>query len=60
MITIDEVIRQLQEIKETQELPGDSPVVIDCGSYLAEVEEIGVDASDEGTVVIWCGDMVPE
>lgn len=58
MITIDELIRQLEELKEGNNLPGDSPVVIDVGTHLTEVEEIDVDAHDEATVVIWCGDMV--
>jgi hypothetical protein len=58
MITIDELIRQLEELKEVNNLPGDSPVVIDVGPYLTEVEEVDVDAHDESTVVIWCGDRV--
>lgn len=58
MITIDDLIRMLEALKEDNGLAGDSPVVIDCGSYLAEVEDVDVDASNEDTVVIWCGDRV--
>lgn len=59
MITIDELARQLEELKEVHNLPGDTPVLIDCGSHLAEVEEVDLDASDQG-VVIWVGDEVKE
>ncbi len=60
MITIDELIRQLEDLKETNNLPGDSPVLIDVGSYMTEVEDVDVDASDENTIVLWCGDRVEE
>jgi hypothetical protein len=56
-ITIDDLMRQLEELKEVHDLPGDTPVLIDCGSYLAEVAEVDLDASDQG-VVIWVGDSV--
>lgn len=60
MITIDDLIRSLEAIKETYNLDGYAPVVIDCGTHLAEVEEVDLDAGDESTVVIWCGDRVEE
>ena len=59
MITVDDLIRRLEEMKDSGDANGDSPVQIDVGAYLAEVEEVGVDASDQG-VIIWCGDRVEE
>lgn len=57
MITVDKLIRILEEMKESQDITGDTPVVIDCGEYLTEVAEVDLGGSDEG-VVIWCGDQV--
>ena len=55
MIDLDEMIRRLEELKENG-TPGDTPVLIDCGQYLTEVEEIDLDANTED-VIIWCGDL---
>lgn len=60
MITVDDLIRRLEEMKESGEVKGDAPVLIDVGAYLAEVEDVDVDASDESTVIIWCGDRVED
>ena len=57
MITVDELIRQLEALKEVNSLDGETPVLIDCGSFLAEVDDVDIDASDQG-VVIWIGDTV--
>lgn len=57
MMTVDCVIRFLEELKDNG-VPGDSPCVIDRGEFLTEIEEIDLDANDESTVVIWCGDRV--
>ena len=57
MITVDELIRQLEQLKD-EGTPGDAPVLIDCGEFMTKVEEVDLDASDESTVVIWCGDRV--
>lgn len=59
MITIDELMRQLEALKEVHGLDGETPVVIDCGSFMAEVEEVDLGGSDEG-VVIWIGDRMEE
>lgn len=57
MITVDDLIRMLEALKDDGKADGVTPVVIDCGSYLAEVEDVDMGGSDEG-VVIWCGDRV--
>lgn len=57
MITIDELIRQLEAIKEINDLAGDTPVVIDDGCSLVEVAEVDLGASDEG-VILWVGNVV--
>jgi len=59
MITVDELLRQLESLKEVNNLPGDTPVIIDCGEFLTEVEDIDLGGSDEG-VVIWCGERVEQ
>ena len=56
VITLDDLFCKLEELKQT--LPGDSPVLIDVGAYLAEVEDVDIDAHDESTVILWCGDRV--
>lgn len=56
MIDIDGLIFKLVELKENG-TPGETPVVIDTGIILCEVEDVDLGASDEG-VVLWCGDRV--
>lgn len=56
MITIDELIRQLENLKEYG-TAGDTPVLIDDGMALREVEEVDLDASSLD-VVIWVGSVV--
>jgi hypothetical protein len=59
VITVDELIRRLEEMKDSQDVSGETPVIIDCGEWLAEVEDVDLGGSDEG-VIIWCGDRVED
>ena len=56
MITLDELIRQLEVLRDNG-TSGDTPVVIDAGMCLCEVEEVDLGTEGEG-VLIWAGDLV--
>ena len=60
MMTVDELLRRFDEMKLCGDVNGETPVLIDCGPHLAEIEDIDMDASDECTCIIWCGDKVEE
>ena len=55
-MTVNEVIRRLQELKVLNSLTGDEPAVIDTGMCLCIIDEVDLGASDEG-VIIWAGDL---
>jgi len=58
-LTLDGLIERLEELRDQVGEDTAAPVLIDCGQYLAMIEDIDLGASDEG-VIIWCGDRVNE
>lgn len=58
-MTLDELIERLIEIKQTNDLLGETTALIDTGMCLCAISEVDLGASDEG-VILWAGDLVEE